>query len=465
VTSFLTANASANPHRPRPTKEIPHAIGAAVTLRPTWLSLHPAFDPLRPADDTPAQRRVERPYTPLPDILSDLAFPEDYRRELIVGASGAGKTTELRAIQRSAPDLLTVHVDLVEHFEARGDVTALDRLHAWEVLLLIGLAVYRFGAEGLGHKWTSSRPAALTAAIARVTDGDPATINLSGLVGELALVVSTSAEAVVPGAAAALQWLKAAANNVSASVPLGMRRPADALPDGDARVHDLLVAVNGMIVELHQTFHLRTLLLVDGIDRGGADLAQRLFEDSALLAQLPCHAVMTAPLSLRHRNLRGWRSRFLGNVPVLEPHAPLVPAGKIQFFRDLWRSRVAGAAAPLDLIPEPLLDRLAWASGGLVRQFCELVQGVIRRSYAADTPANAAIVDAEIDDWRRRWEADLDASIVQLLRGVLAARDLTGDDRERALLDQRCIVAWPNDSVWYYPHPLLLLRKVAPPDA
>lgn len=71
------------------------------------------------------------------------------------------------------------------------------------------------------------------------------------------------------------------------------------------------------------------------------------------------------------------------------------------------------------------------------------------------------MIAAEIDTWRRRWEADVNAATVDLLRRVFTARDLVGDEREPDLLDQRCIVAWPNDSVWYFPHPLLLLRKVS----
>ncbi|HMV69755.1 MAG TPA: hypothetical protein PKA64_23130 [Myxococcota bacterium] len=435
-----------------------------MSLHQTWQRIHGAFDPLVPAGDA-QHGRVERPYTPLPDILLDLDFPDGFRRELIVGASGAGKTTELLAVQRGTRDLRSVHLDLLEHFEARGDVTALDRLEAWEVLLLIGLSLYRYGVEGLGHAWTSARPAALTSAIAGVTGQEPAALDLAGMIGEVALVVSESTAAAVPGVAPALRALRSVTSHLTATLQLGAPRRSDpALADGDPRVHALLVAVNGMLVELYQVFHTRLLLLVDGIDRGGPDLARRLFEDSTLLAQLNCHAVMTAPLSLRHRNLRVWRSRFLGNVPVLDPNDPMRPAARVDFFRALWRDR-ATAAGGSTLLTDPLVDRLAWASGGLVRQFCELVQGVSRRGYRADAPADAAMVDAEIDDWRRRWEADLDASTVALLREVLRLRALTGDEGERALLDQRCIVAWPNDSTWYFPHPLLLLRKVRPPDA
>jgi hypothetical protein len=49
-----------------------------------------------------------------------------------------------------------------------------------------------------------------------------------------------------------------------------------------------------------------------------------------------------------------------------------------------------------------------------------------------------------------------------VLRSVLAERALTGApenaDLEARLLDERCIVAWPNGSIWHYPHPLLLLE-------
>lgn len=326
-----------------------------MSLRPTWHALYPAFDPLVPAGGDVV--RVERPYTPLGEVLRKLDFPIGKQRELIVGAAGSGKTTELRAMQAGARGLQSVQFDVHQHFHDRGDPTALERLQAWELLLLVGLAVYRFGQEGLGHTWSAARPRTLTEAIATATAKTPASVDLTGLLAEVAVLTSSASP--IPGVAPAVRALTSVLSHFTADLELAAPTRNDR-SDGDPRVQGLVLAINGLLVELFERFRLHTLLLIDGVDRGSQELARRLFERSTLLAQLEAHVVMTAPLSLRHRNLNGWTSHFLGNVPVLSPDEPLIPAGRTDFFRMLWHDR---AGQHHRIISDDLIDRLAWASG------------------------------------------------------------------------------------------------------
>lgn len=434
-----------------------------MSFKPRWIKVFKSFDPVVPAGDAsrPDIVRVERPYTPIAVLARDLAFPEAHRRELIVGAPGSGKSTELLALMRHNTGLRPILVDLREHFQdQRGDVAALDRLRPWEALIVIGLAIYRYGTEHLGHRWSKADTSELCEAIAGPSGSTPAEIDVAQLASEVAvLAVSTGADAVLPGSGLALRALSAVTNSASARLPLGIRRD-DPLTDQDPRVRRILHIVSRLLVALAKDYGKPILLLVDGVDRADAQLSRRLFEDSELLAALPCHQVMTAPLSLRQRNLRGaWRSHFLGNIPVLDPSSPLDPGPRCSFFVDLWAARAGATRAEGEpLLTERQIVQLAWASGGLIRVFCEMIQGVARAGWLDDTVATSAIVDHEIDQWRRRWEENLHLRDIETLQAVREARQLIGDDHELALLDQRCIVAWPNDSRWYYPHPLLLLK-------
>ncbi len=441
-------------------------VEPSVDTRAAWRRVHRAFDPVIPAGDPSHEQivRVDRPHSPVSSLLERLAFPEGHLRALVVGASGSGKTTELLALARKVRDLRVVLVDLHEHFrEQRGDEAALDRLQPWEVLVVVGLAVYRYGRQVLGHRWSEGRERALREAIGGPAQRDPASIDLPALAAEVALLVADAAKGSPAGLA--LRGLAAAARGVSLTLPLGRaRQQDDLLGDQDERVQGLLHAVSALIRELVDGYGKGLLLLVDGVDRGSPDLARRLFEDSETLARLPCHQVMTAPLSLRQRNLRGgWRCFFLGNIPVIDPHAEDVyePGPETAFFVDLWRERAKAAGVPIDWMSEDDIRRLGWASGGLIRTHCEMVQDVARRGWAANERSTPEMLEQVIDEWRRRWEEDLTQRDVDILREVADLRRLPGEDpREQELLDQRCIVAWPNRSRWYFPHPLLLLNLV-----
>jgi hypothetical protein len=121
-----------------------------------WAEVYERFDPEQPAFRR--EWRVERKYSPAKDISRELARPMGgAKRFMLLGGLGSGKSTELYGIaeQRSAEGPV-IFVDLVSHFEERvGDPAALERVHPWEVLLLVGLAVFRAGETTFGHQWTT----------------------------------------------------------------------------------------------------------------------------------------------------------------------------------------------------------------------------------------------------------------------------------------------------------------------
>jgi hypothetical protein len=92
------------------------------------------------------------------------------------GTIGTGKSTELRrlAAKRAAEDF-TLVLDIYRFMEERlRDAPAMEHIAPWEIVQLIGLAIYRAGAERLGLKWRDAETSALEGAIRALAPGEDA---------------------------------------------------------------------------------------------------------------------------------------------------------------------------------------------------------------------------------------------------------------------------------------------------
>ena len=431
--------------------------------RAEWERLPACLDPLIPAGrpDKPELVRVERPYSPLGVLVNNLRRPDAFglQRALVHGPQGSGKSTELLAVAaRLANVHLVVRIDLLEHFaNQRGDVTALDYLQAWEVLAVVGLAMHRFGEEVLGHPWTPTQTGALQSAIAAPSGVVPATIDVGKLAKEIALVVAaaTDAAGAVGTTTLALKSVAAVAGAVSQTLPLGLpHRPE--LPDQDGAVQRLRAVVADQLTTLFQTYDRRPLLIIDGLDRAGEATATRLFERSQVMAELPCHQLVCVPPSTRVRNVRGYDPMPICNVPVVDRERAPQPATGVDFFWNLWVARTKAAGVAAELAPREVIDTLGWASGGMSRVFLGMVGDAVAAAWDEDCAVlSDTHVATVIDKWRRRWEEGMTSTSHEALDAVAAAYNVDGSELQAKLLDELCIVPFPNQSVWYYPHPLL----------
>ncbi|HLM45562.1 MAG TPA: hypothetical protein VK458_16935, partial [Myxococcaceae bacterium] len=121
----------------------------AMSRRDLWRKLYERFDPDLPAS---MEWRAPRPHSPAKRILETLDRPFGTPRRLLMGTAGTGKTTELlRVAEEREERELVVFLDLERHFtQVLKDPNALNRIQAWEVCFMAGLAlVFRF-KERLG---------------------------------------------------------------------------------------------------------------------------------------------------------------------------------------------------------------------------------------------------------------------------------------------------------------------------
>lgn len=452
--------------------------------RPFWEKVERIFDHQSPVQDLALYAERDPKYDPLAKLDRKLRRPSDHQKYLVTGTIGNGKTSALFHLSSSlAGERMVVFFDVYEHFVSRvGDRSALDRLEPWELLGLLGLVVIRAGEDRFGHRW-GKEPKALETALQklRVADGGKATeidvaklarhlvIAASGVVGGVAKLVADTGLKLLDAATDATTW--------SWQIGVGEGRGRK---DQDADVRALLHAVNGLVMRLQQDYGHRLLLVVDGIDRvQRPERLDVLFVASSLLGELSCDEVFTAPQDLLSsgaaRRAVSFRTYDLCNIPVLRREDPTQLGPGIPFFHAVVEKRLAaverdlarrGATMPCeDPIPPTVIDRLAYYSGGLVRDFVRMIAFAASEAWELRAErVTDSIVDETLRDARALQELRITSGDIAVLQEVMQDPEhkLPAGQEAYELLRQQRLLPFPNDTPWYYPNPLLTLAVLPP---
>lgn len=438
-----------------------------------WPELYKRFDPEEPGV-LPAWRAT-RPGSPTDAILADLSLEVHTPKVLLTGTIGTGKTTELERIAEARADQdFVILLDLYRHFHrVVGDVVALQRVTAWEVCFLAGLALVRAARERLGYEAREEMTRGLEeawrklAAAAKVDA--PAELDLAKL-GKAMLVFASSLAAPGAGtvAGAALTALSTATESVKSGWTLPFGRSREEVPDQSEESKSLLAFVNQILGEV-QLRHRRVLFVIDGLDRvTDIDRAKDLFVNSGMLAAMECSMVVCGPFALRHHpalaSVRGFNAKVLVNEPVLNQHAPMLEGPGVAFFAELFARRVADlGVSPEELIPPVLLRRLAYYSGGRSRDFVRMVRMLVLHVLRAkDSSVRPEHIDGVIDESRRLLENGMHTGHIEVLESIAADPDhrLQNNPLVWELLSLERLLPYPDGSEWYFPHPLLTIRMV-----
>lgn len=219
-----------------------------------------------------------------------------------------------------------------------------------------------------------------------------------------------------------------------------------------------------------QLHHRPITLIIDGLDRiTRVETARELFVDSGMLGALACNAIiLAAPISLRHEGyagqVRDFEPRPLVNFPVLGHDDPRQEGPGVALCVEAWRHRTRDLDPEQTRFPEPLLRRLAWCSGGRMRDLVRLVRMVAEHAWDRSLEVvDEAAVEAAIDERRRVVEEGLNQRHLELLRSVMDDPQhlLPADERTLELLTNLWLLPYPNESIWWFPHPLLT-QKLLP---
>lgn len=441
--------------------------------REFWKTVYKRFDPERPAGED--GWRVPRPYSPRDDIRKGLDRPMDEPCHYAIhGTTGTGLSTELRAVAHERSRIsMVVSLDLVDHFSRIvGDDAALQHVQAWEVLLLAGLAIHGGAEQLLGKEWTAPYFRELQEIVNALRPAAEERNRPAIDVGKLALTVAAAVGGPAVGLAGeGLRMLAEIGKSARWEFELGRRK--DSLDAQDPRVQRLLDAVNRIIGAIQHEYR-RLVVIIDGLDRiRSVETARRVFVDSPVLGKLKCDLVLDAPLLFKDGlavRVPYFTPLVLTNVPVLDQTDPRRHGPGIAVMQEVYRCRVADLTPGAALgIPGSLIDRLAYCSGGRMREFVRLVRMVSGECWDRDLPlADSAAVETCINERRRVQEQGIRREDLEILRAVaqdpqhLLPRSALAD----ALVEQHHLLPYPNESEWYFPHPLLtlnLLRLETPP--
>jgi hypothetical protein len=304
--------------------------------------------------------------------------------------------------------------------------------------------------------------------LANATDTPDVQIDIGSLAKTLAGLAAPALGAAVGGPAGAVAGagLTAAGAGLKWMLPLG--RSSRFLPDQDAHMQTLLACVNVLIGDF-QSKSRRVLFVIDGLDRiRSIERAKDLFVDSQLISRLASPVIICAPFALRHHlatpAVRGFEPMVLVNEPVLDHADPRRHGKGVRFFCDLFERRTADLEGG-KLVEQALLEELAYRSGGRARDFVRFIRELAKAAWQADVDtANADMVRRVIDDQRRLRETGLHTGHIALLEKIASDPEhrLPADPLAQDLLNYQHLLPYPNESEWYYPHPLLTMHLVRP---
>lgn len=441
-----------------------------------WAKVYERFDPEQPAQDK--AWRVERTYSPAKDIERELARPiGGHKRFMILGGVGSGKSTELFGIAEVRSETgPVVFLDLYNHFEQRvGDIAALDRVQPWEVLLLVGLAVFGAAEHRFDHKWDKSLRSDFEAAGRAFAEPgeNGAEFDLGKLASSVAALAGGAVGAVVAGPAGAVVGASlVAVGDVAKSVQWRFKigTPGRAPhSDQDTRVQRLLASVNALIGDIQRRYATKLTVFIDGLDRiKDRARTEALFVDSALFGSIECDVVLTGPMALHwgslRKHVRKFTTKILTNAPVIDRRDPRswIPGGPgVEQCVEVYRRRTEDLGGAL--IPEPLLRKLAYYSGGRMREFVRLIRALAGPAWDRSlSQVDDEIVESAIDELREETEAGLTRKHLGILRELIEhPGELPNDELVAEMLDVCLILPYPNESEWFFPHPLLLKVKLA----
>lgn len=369
-------------------------IVAMTDVRTFWQEVEAVFDPEAVGGDP--SRYVAREHNPLARLLRDLRRPSGVRHKaLISGAAGSGKSSELLHIADALSSThMVVVVDLYRVFvDDRDERTSKDK---WHISRLLGLAIWRFGAEKLGHTWKNDLFSPLAKA--------------AGLVQNAALLLRS--------------------------------------------IYVTATQVNQLITELEGAFDQRLVLILDGLDHlAEVEQARAFLGVSSPLHELTCDLLVTG---MPDTEVRGLTSYVLPNIQVLDRKQPERPhPDGLTFFRQLVAQRMP---ALLERLPDQILARLAYESGGIPRQFVQLVRGLAGEAWEAECEhADETLLEPLRREGQQRLATGLSADDIAVLESVVAdpTHRRPSHLRTAELLARHQLVAYPDVTEWYYPHPLL----------
>ncbi|HSN98385.1 MAG TPA: hypothetical protein VLS89_08805 [Candidatus Nanopelagicales bacterium] len=311
-----------------------------------------------PGAPAAAEVYVERDPPLVPRLHAEI-LPTESSRVLLLGQTGVGKSTELlRLEQRVAGEFEVLRPPLDTMLDLRN--------LTWHEILV-------FTAAWAGENYKYWSP--LTEAIA----------------GQLQKAMETRHAGHGPPPPTVIQLFRNSPEQVSKYIELGR-----------AQYWDI---AEQLLSHIADQVKRPLLLLFDGLEKMTESAAKQLFyEEGRFIEQLPCRAVITAPLALSFQSYFGdVEGRFPYPAERLRAISCLQGEPGYAFFRALAEKR---GASPW--MSESLIEKAISRGGGLPRQFLQLLAAASSQALTDETRVEEETFFRATERLIDRWQYQLD---------------------------------------------------------
>ena len=388
------------------------------------------------------------------------------RHCLLIGATGAGKSTELGrlATQRmkavGGPAVILLRLQ---------DQTVPEQLSAGQVLFLLGVAALR----SVGQTTPPDLVRELQAAYGGVVEPMGSVqleVSVDEIMKRMTLVLSealaTLGDAVGATAAAAASAL---VGHAARNLPVPGRGLF--LSANDPQVTLLAEAVNRAVAWAKKAHGRSVEFFVDGLDRLDFKNINAMF-GAGVLNQVEAPTVFAAPIAVAYDSSSNNLDKFfkmlpLGNFPIFQswPDGAHDEEG-FEAMRELVLRRLRAAdVSPEDILEDGgcaggILDAMIDASGGLPHALLTFFNSALRDLTVYGAPGQTRLsregVEETIQGYRREAVRRLDLARISVIADSWRRRKRpTGEGADKLLFDN-VILAYPNGYPWYRPSPLII---------
>ena len=205
----------------------------------------------------------------------------------------------------------------------------------------------------------------------------------------------------------------------------------------------------------------------DGGERSNLD--EIFLDRNEQLKALDCHVIYTVPISMVHSNRAAELSNNYNNPQVLPMIMVRNPGGEVYQaglakMKEVIEKRTKQVAPDLDLETKwfdtkETVERLCLMSGGHVRNLLLMLQVTINETD--DLPITTKAVQRAITNTRDVYRRTVDENNWPLLAKVSITHRILNNEQHRDLLFNRCILEYHyydddgEKEVWYDVHPLI----------
>lgn len=426
-------------------------------------ALAPYIDPKQVADGELYVDRVDSPR----QAFWEATVLGEATHCLLIGATGSGKSSELLRLARE----VAVHEDppIIALLRLQDQCNP-EALSPAQVLFLIGVMALR--VHDPGRTRTRLLADLRSAYLQIVHPSGTAEVDVSDLIGRLALYLAGPATKLAPAAGMALGASGTLLKAVHKSPTIALPGRGRSLAANDPAVTRLADAVNACIDAARSAYARAPLMLfVDGLDKVDMTQTESMF-GSDILARPNCTVIYTAPLTLRYSLLGTasdpwFKTLTLGNFRVFthDPDGQRDPTG-FAAMRGLLDRRIHAAGLAAEQVFEDglaeggLVDRLIEASGGITRTFILLCDAALRRGLVGNHAQRPRLGEQEVDsvirDFEQRTVTRLRPEHYEPLLDCWESRARPSGAHGDELLFGNLVHCYANDWPWYRPTPLVL---------